>query len=285
MSKRKIVNRYTIGQLDRIEVRQIKSKEYITEILENIEKYNNNPKNSYFLGDVQINRHAKIITFKRYKKLSVPCTLAEIDKSTTYFRSEHNLKLLYGLDLKNHHPLLILYRANKKIKTLPIIYDKKYIDREYVSEKIMSYGTDINFLNRILNNELIKSSTIQSIDDFDNLYALRETLKFELSPLVSLHSLKSFYNSFITDGKKDFNYFNFRLLSLILKEYEDEYNKTETEDNTEEQNEEIPGQMMMSDYANLILKSTYEELEIMITDGSLDEAYEKKLIKAYKTTK
>lgn len=284
MSKKRTVNRYTIGQMDKLEVRKITHNGYIQELMNNIEKYNNNPKNQYFLGDIQIKRNEGIITFKRYIKITNPSTLAEIDKSTTYAKSEHYLKLFYKTNLKNHHPLVILYRVNKKIRTLPIIYDEKYIDREYVKESIFSNGYDINFINKILNNELIKSSTIKSLDDFDNLYALRESLKYNLPGTISLAPLEKFYSSFISEGKGKFNYFNFRLLSIILYDYEESQNKEEIKEETEEQ-EEVLGQMMIANYANLILKDTYEELELMVTEGSLDEVYGKKLIKAHKTTK
>ena len=282
MSKRKIVNRYIIGQMDRLETRRITSDTYIDELIEKIKQYNGNSKNKYFLGDIQIRRKEGIITFKRYIKITASTTLMNIDETTTYFKNEHSLKLLYDLNLKNHHPLVILYRANKKIRTLPIIYDKKYTDREYIESKILEYGYDINFINKILKNAQIKSSAISSLDDYDYLYAIRESLKYNLPPQISLAPLKKFYNSFISDGKGKFNYFNFRLISIIIKEYEEMQNKEKLEES--EQNE-VLGQMMIKDYAKLIIQDVYEELELLIAEGTLEEVYRKKLIKAHKTTK
>ena len=55
------------------------------ELLNNIQKYNNNPKNPYYLGKVRI-LGSGVVEFKKYKKITEPSTLEKIDMLTTMYK-------------------------------------------------------------------------------------------------------------------------------------------------------------------------------------------------------
>lgn len=278
----KQIKRYRIVQLASIETRPLKSEHYLNELKTKIEKYNNNRKNSYLLGKLEINRRENIISFKKYKIIRGLSTLEDIDECTTKLRHVHDLKLLFGTDLKNYHPIVIAYRANKDIKTLPIIYkkNKDYLNKNYINSLLIKHGKSYEFITNILENKTIESHARTSLDDLDKLYALRESIKNNLPLNINLSPLLNFYKSFITEGKnKQFNYFNLRLISTLLIDYE-----KETKPIIEEK-EEIIGQTIMKEYIINGLIDLKEELEIALFEGTLEETYEKILKPNYKTTK
>lgn len=275
---KKQINRYSLGQICGIETRYLKSEDYLKELLNNIKKYNNNSKNPYLLGNIIVNRKENVITFNKYKKISVNTTLEEIDKCTTKLKSDYDLKLLYGTNLKNNHPIVIMYRANRDIKTLPLIYkkDKDYLDSYYVKSTLIKHSKSYLFISKILDNKLILSHSRKSLDDLDSLYTLRESIKNNYPINIDIGPLLRFYASFIIDSKDNkYSYFNFRLISLLLIDYE-----KDTKEEIEE-HEEIIGQTMIREYVLEDLRDMYEELKLAICDGNLDEVYQKILIKRH----
>ena len=71
---KKEVNRYTLGIVEKIETRKLHDRFELGELLNNIQKYNNNPKNPYYLGKVRI-LGSGVVEFKKYKKITEPSTL------------------------------------------------------------------------------------------------------------------------------------------------------------------------------------------------------------------
>lgn len=293
MSKKGPANRYRIAQCEGIETRRIKNIRDIEELKEHINKYNNKSSNPFLLGDINYDLRTGIFTFRRFRKISEATTLDTIDKSTVNFKSSFELKRIYNSDMKNNHPFVIIYRAAKTLKILPIVYEKnkKYLDKRYVLEEFIELGRDISFVNKLINSQAIRTSSRTSIEDYDNLYILRDVLKHELPSTVNLSPMHKFFKSFTYEGGK-FNYFNFRLLAMLVKEqhelYEEEMEKhiEETEEEKKQESEEpILGQMILPEYANMILKDAYEELKLGVIEGSLEEVYGKKLIPRHKTTK
>ena len=279
--EKRVVKRYTIGIKENIETRPLDDKETIRYLKEEIKKYNNNPKNPYFLGDFNVDYQRKIITFVKYKKLTIPSTLEEIDNSTINFNGDYELKELYGVNPRNPRELTILYRANNTIKTLSLFYKKntKYLSREYVKDEYYRLARDEKFLTLLLNNKQIEYSSRDSIEDFDNLYILREELEYKNPAIVNISYMIKFYNSFISEGGK-FNYFNFRLLASLLISYNEILSKDEKTEIVEEHptQDEVFGQMMIEDILMSDLKDAYEEAKLMVGEGSLDEVYKHKLI-------
>ena len=211
------INRYRIAQMEALETRSILSEKYLKELLNKIEKYNDNPKSPYLLGNINVNRRENIIIFRKYKILRPASTLEEIDSATTKLNNEFELKLLFGADLKNNHPIVIIYRINKDIRTLPIIYknNKDYLNKNYIRSLLILHGRTFLFISKLLENKLILSHSRKSLDDYDKLYSLRESIKNNLASNVNIYSLIKFYKSFITDNKSNtFNYFNFIINNL-----------------------------------------------------------------------
>lgn len=282
MSKKK-VNRYTIAQVVGVETRKVTSQKDINELLQKIQKYHNNPKSPFFIGDIDINCKEGIVTFRKYRKITNPCTLKEIDDWTTSLDSDHDLKEFYNTNRRNNHPFVIVYRSNKRIKTLPIFYKKnaKYLHMDYFEDCMFKYSRDIEFIDLILDDKQIESCVRTSIDEYDKLFGLRESLSYNKRPNTSLKILKEFYAAFIKEGSS-FNYFNFRLLVVLLKRYEDRINPEPEED---EEKTEVFGQMMIEEYLMQEIRDMYEEAKLLITEGSLEEVYSKKMIPEHKTTK
>lgn len=279
----KQVNRYRIVQMVNLETRPLLNEEYLNNLIKKIAKYNSKSNNPYLLGKVEVNRRERIITFKKYKIIRNASTLENIDEFTTKLRNEYDLKLLFETNLKNNHPIMIAYRSNKDIKTLPIIYknNKKYLDKNYIKSLIIKYGKSYEFVTKILENKQIESHARASLDDFDNLYALRESIKNNFPLIINTVPILNFYKSFIIDNtNKIFDYFNFRLLSILLINYE---KRVETE--KQENKGEIFGQMLMREYIIQELKDIKEDLEIALCDGTLEETYKKILYPNHKTTK
>ena len=243
-----------------------------------VKKFNSNIKNPYFVGDIHIDKDG--ITYTRYYKITNPTTLEEIDKSTTNFKNKYELKTLYHVEEKTDRSLYITYRAKGDIRTLNIMYqkDKDLINKNYIADRFCDLGTDINFVNKVLNSNLIEcSARDEAFDAFDSLYVLRDKLKYELPALVSTLPMRRFFNLYTSN-----NYLHYRQLAALVLNYQKANEELEVPEETKEEKkevkEEVFGQMMIEDYANQILKDQYEDLKIAIGEGSLDEVYAHKLI-------
>lgn len=91
--------------------------------------------------------------------LNIPKKVKNIDEYTTEFVDEKELKL----DLLNKNliskedinsKIYIIYNYNKEIKKLNIIYrnQKKYLDEQYLRNKIQSLKSDFTFLEKLANH-------------------------------------------------------------------------------------------------------------------------------------
>lgn len=262
------VNRYSIGIKAGVETRSF--KRYSTsEIKRLIAKYNDDAKNKYFLGNLVFHYSEGYAEFTKYLKVTMPSTLEEIDKFTTRFNNDFELKTNYDVDLRNNHKLVIMYRAKKDIRTLPIYYkkDKDLLNRGMLEKTLRESARDIKYIDSLIKSKELMSSSRDSIDEYDLLRCLRDSLKYNNPVLVSVSPLINFYHKFINEKGK-FNYFNFRLMATTLKNYLNI---------PEPVNEEIYGQTMFKDIALEELKSIYEDMQIALMDGSYNELYSKGL--------
>lgn len=268
---KKKINRYTIGIKVGIESR---NKYTLDELKELIYNYNSETKNNYFLSNIR-REHSKLL-FDKYKKVTINTTLEEIDKTTIKYNNDFELKELFNINPRTPHKMVILYRSNKEIKELDIIYKKyKYLLNKVIFEEdMMKYSKDINLINRILNNKLIEYSSRKSIDQFDYLRVLRDNLRNELPALVNTYPLHRFIDSYLyEDGK--FNYYKFRLLLITFINYLKDIQKEEKEVTYKE----VEGQLMFEDMAMKELKDHYEELKENLTSGEDFSSYKKLLRK------
>lgn len=264
------VNRYSIGIKTGIETRSF--KRYSTsEIKRLIAKYNDDSKNKYFLGDLVFHYKEGYSEFTKYLKVSYPSDLESIDKVTTMFNNDYELKSHYDVNVSNNHKLVIMYRAKGNVRVLPIIYkkDKDLLNRGVLVSELKSAGKDIDYINSLLKSKEICSSSRESVDEYDLLYALRDSLTYNDKELVSISPLINFYHKFINEKGK-FNYFNYRLIVCTIKEYL----KRE-----EVVSEEVFGQTIFKDIAIDELRSIYEDMQIALMDGTFDEVYSKYLKK------
>lgn len=254
--------RYSIVIKTGVETRSLKkySKE---EIINLISKYNSDIKNKYFLGDINFNYKEYIVTFNKYLKVSMPSTLEEIDHTTLGFINERELRNFYNVGYKNNHKLVVLYRSNRDVKTLPIFYnkDKKFLSAKELPNMLKSYARDIEFIKSLINNKEIESSSRDSIDEFDLLKSLRDSLKYNDKEMVSVTPLITFYDKFINEKNK-FNYFNFRLIASFMKSY-----LKEPEIITDRK--EVYGQTILDDILLEELRSNYEQMKIDLMDGNV----------------
>lgn len=252
--------RYSIVIKTGVETRSLKkySKE---EIIDLISKYNSDIKNKYFLGDINFNYKEYIVTFSKYLKVSMPSTLEEIDHTTLGFINERELRNFYNVSYKNNHKLVVLYRSNRDVKTLLIFYnkDKKFLSAKELPNMLKSYARDIEFIKSLINNKEIESSSRDSIDEFDLLKSLRDSLKYNDKEMVSVTPLIDFYDKFINEKNK-FNYFNFRLIASFMKSY-----LKEPEIITDRK--EVYGQTLLDDILLEELRSNYEQMKIDLMDG------------------
>ena len=239
--------RYSIVIKTGVETRSLKkySKE---EIINLISKYNSDIKNKYFLGDINFNYKEYIVTFNKYLKVSMPSTLEEIDHTTLGFINERELRNFYNVSYKNNHKLVVLYRSNRDVKTLPIFYnkDKKFLSAKELPNMLKSYARDIEFIKSLINNKEIESSS-------------RDSLKYNDKEMVSVTPLIAFYDKFINEKNK-FNYFNFRLIASFMKSY-----LKEPEIITDRK--EVYGQTLLDDILLEELRSNYEQMKIDLMDG------------------
>ena len=274
MKNKKQQKRYTIILESGFEIRNHIGQKYLKELKQKVYEYNSNPKNPYYFGKFQIDENKKQIIIPKYKKITIKTTLEEIDNSTTNFKGEHELKTLYNIDVKNPRHLYIAYRADKEVRLLPIIYknNKKYLDKTYLKKQYSDLGRDINFLNKLLNDKEIEHTAITSYGDLDYLYALKEKVKHELPALVDTYPIEKFFDTFVSEKGK-FRYFNLRLLTNLIIEYNKETDKEELEND-----EEIIGQMAIEDMCMKYLRDLYEDMKIAVAEGTLSEVYSKKLI-------
>ncbi len=272
------VKRYTIVIKEELVTRQINYNNSLYELEDKINNYNNKSKNPYFLGDLQYDKDSKTATFTKYKKITIPSTLAEIDKTTTNFKNDFELKRLYGVDERNPRPLQIAYRAKGEIRTLEIVYDKDILDKHKISDKFTELGRDIDFISKVLSNRQIELSARSSIDEFDKLFVLRDKLRYDSPALVNISLMRRFYNAYVYENGK-FNYLHYRQLASLVMDHEKLLVvENEIPENKEELEEEVFGQIMMQEFADLELREYYEDLKIATTEGTLDEVYKHRLI-------
>lgn len=266
---KKEISRYTIGIIDKIETRKLQDRFELGKLIDNIQKYNNNPKKPYFLGNLRI-LGGGIAEFKRYKKITEPSTLEKIDMLTTMYKNDTELKKAYNINTNNTHRIEILYRYNKDIRTLPIVYkdSKSYIDRNILRQYVGNiFAITPELLTSILNNEQIEGACRTNRDEFDSLFALREQLNY--NPNSDITSFSRFYSSFITQGGK-FNYFNFRLIGMEFKEQDNFKTKEETPEEIIQKElkrlEEEPEQLKMEELQRLEDKEDYESAKLRLTE-------------------
>ncbi len=240
-------NRYTLVQYVCEEKRNINNKEQVSILFEHIDEYNKKKSNPYYLGDIRVNKALHIITFKKYLKVSNASTLEKIDLMSTIYQDEMELSKYYA---KNNSPFYIAYKVNKRLKLLPVIYnkDKKYINRNYVKYAYIN-SCDGNLVSSIIQS---KDVNIEYISAF-GLYEIREKLKMNKS--VNISSLIYFYNYYVSKGGK-FNYFNFRTLGLILREYENKNIELKNYIQCED------GQMQLESYNIGSMTSLYEDMKL-----------------------
>lgn len=268
-SKKREVGRYTIVQLVETKTRRFYSKNEIDILSNEIQKYNDNAKNPFLIGDFYVNYPKGIISFNVYKKIINNSTLKEIDSWTSKLDNEEEIKKKYQTDKSNDNPFLIVYRINKRIRKLPIFYkdSSSYLNFRYISGCFSSYSNRVDFINLILDNQQISASVRHSFNAYDNLRALREKLASNIQTDNSSNTMLNFYYEFCYEGG-GFNYFNFRLLAVLLKKYIDSIKLLEPiEQNKDEepeecQSEEIPGQIMLEEFAWHYLREDYEEAKL-----------------------
>lgn len=284
-SKKREVGRYTIVQLVETKTRRFYSKNEIDILSNEIQKYNDNAKNPFLIGDFYVNYPKGIISFNVYKKIINNSTLKEIDSWTSKLDNEEEIKKKYQTDKSNDNPFLIVYRINKRIRKLPIFYkdSSSYLNFRYISGCFSSYSNRVDFINLILDNQQISASVRHSFNAYDNLRALREKLASNIQTDNSSNTMLNFYYEFCYEGG-GFNYFNFRLLAVLLKKYIDSIKLLEPiEQNKDEepeecQSEEIPGQIMLEEFAWHYLREDYEE-------AKLSGDHKKIMVPRHETTK
>ena len=167
------VNRYSIGIKTGVETRSFK-KYSTSEIKRLIAKYNDDAKSKYFLGNLVFHYSEGYAEFTKYLKVTMPSTLEEIDNFTTRFNNDFELKTNYNVDLRNNHKLVIMYRAKKDVRTLPIFYkkDKDLLNRGMLEKTLRENSRDIKYIESLIKSKEIMSSSRDSIDEFDLLRCL-----------------------------------------------------------------------------------------------------------------
>ena len=292
----KEIKRYTIVIRDIPETRKITHDNYVEELTDKIKKYNDEKSNEYFVDDFIVDNYAKTVTFMKYKKIKKKYkkdkkdswTLEEIDNYTTGLKNEPRVKDSLDVDVSNPRPLQIAYRVNNKVRTMDITYNEEILNKSHIADEFTEYGRDINFISRVLSNKHIEASARKSIDDFDQLYVLRDKLRYTSPELVFVAPMRRFYNSYVYENGK-FNYLHYRQLALLLLNYKDELSKRnaekereqklETQANETVEREEVFGQMMMEEFAMQELREYYEDLKMAVTGfESFDEVYQHRLI-------
>lgn len=269
--KSKKVKRYTLVIKNGLETRRAFSEKELLDLKSSVNNYNSNKNNPFFLGDIQVS--GNIVTFVKYKKVSVNATLKDIDEFTISFNNDYELKTVYGLDTKDPRKILVAYRAEGEIKTLPVIYKKNKVLLDYVNlnQVFLELSKNEEFLTSLLRNKLIETSSKNAIDEFDLLYAQREYVKYGKT---STTLADNFFRKFTTN-KGELNYLHLRLLADLVIEF---LLKEESKKEEEEKETEVFGQMCLCDYAMQDLKEEYEQLKIMTSDGSFQDIYRHKLI-------
>lgn len=211
------IKRYRLAIFENTEVRKIENSEYITKLEKLIKNYNRNEKNPFVLGEINIDNNLGIVTFKKYRKITFPSTLEEIDLLSLNFIDDSQFKEYYKVSQKNSFPIEIIYKTRNQIRNLPVLYKKdlRFINHDYSKSIFTQYGTNMDFLSKLIANNQIKSSVRSSASDYEKLYIQREKLKYCSQSELSTYPMKSFFESFIKEGGS-FNYYNFRLLCLEL---------------------------------------------------------------------
>lgn len=281
MKKRKI-KRYTlVGEEKTIEV-YMKSLKTLNDI--NIEIYgnNNDTKSPCLYGDVIVDKQNNVIKYKQFRKLTKPLTLEEIDKLTVNFPNQSVLIETLALDSYNLKNIYVAYRVNKKIRLLRTLYEnnKEYISRKTAKIKFLKQSHNIDFITKIINSQNVKNNVRLSSLEFDNLYKLRDELKYKKEYANTL-IFEEFYYRFIYEGGS-FNYFNFRILMILLIEYREstktvinEVTKIAVQETKQPLIEEQSEQIIIPEYERDYLKSLREDKEIERIYG---KSHTKKLI-------
>lgn len=272
----KKVNRYTLGIKEEFITKSLR-KYKVRELIDYITEYNNNPKNPYFLGNIEFNYNMGIATYYKFKKVTEPSTLEEIDLMTTKYENDYELKQAYNIN-KNNHEIVIMYRYNKDIRTLPVIYkkysyllgisleDNKYYlgkNKKKLEKELYLNSDKLEFINMILSEGRIEQGSRESIEEFDKLYALRESIKLEITK-VPKEYLIDFYKKFIYE-KGSFNYFNYRLILTTYIKYIRSLEKKPTTSYEE--------QLFLEGMDINELRDFYEELKIATMNGDFNEVY------------
>lgn len=278
MDKKRIVNRYTlVGLEEEIEI-YIKTSKDITDINMEILKNNSKSNSEYLYGDVIIDRYNKRVTYKKYKKLTIPCTLEELDKYILNFPDFESLLNNLGYTSNKIENISIAYKFNKRVKLLQVVYSthKDYLNRVNAKRKIFKMGTNKEFITAILKSPTIRANIRLSAYEFDRLFELRNSLKYSIEYADTI-ILEDFFYKFISEGGK-FNYFNFRLLMLTLIEFEAS-NRCMNSESENTQNEPLQiekkvasivegsDQLMLTEFLRAQLRSEKEDGEIDMTYG------------------
>ena len=220
----KVVRRYSIIQDANIETRYPSNKTELDILLKKIKSYNGKKTNPLFCGNVNIENYyngSYIVDIKKYKKITMPSTLQELDEFTTSLDNSARLKEMYNV--KSERSLYIGYRNQNDIKKLPILYkdDKKYIQVEYVRNEFIKRCFQLDFIYDIFNDKFINSLRNKKLyEQLDILMATKEKIKanvYNIDMIISpAHSV--FREIIYKDG--ELNYNNLRYLGCKIRELE-----------------------------------------------------------------
>lgn len=217
-----MAKRYTVGIKD--QELSYSLFEYTIEQIKNIVNENNkNDKSEYMLSEPYITKNNEIKVIK-YKKLSKSHEIKSVDSYTLKYKDEKTIKEKHCIT--NPNEIIIMYKY-KGLRILPTFYDE---DRDYLSvsntkQKMIKYSQDVNFISKIVENELIQKTIGRKSESLEKLYILREKLNSHMGDTYpSEQIIVAFFNEFIKENnpKKQSNisYYNFRILANLIREYE-----------------------------------------------------------------
>lgn len=240
MSKEKVnIPRYYLIQSEGEETVYFNNPLDYEKFLQNIKKYNDGLKvnigksyaaergkpNPYLIGNISPDIHGGtyVVNFTKYRKLTEASFLKELDTRTTQLEGEYNLKLFYGLDTSNKRPIQIGYRANGDIRTWEILYkdNKNFIKKEYIRDEYVKRSTSKQLLNKLIDNETIKSDK-EALEDLDRLarmirtYGYHDTNSNKKNAEIAMYVFVSRYTN---HEKGTAAYTNLRRLAMVLKSY------------------------------------------------------------------
>lgn len=277
----KEIKRYTLGILIRKEQRKITGSSDLEKLLEELTKYNSNLRNPYFIGDIKVVEEKGLVTFKKYKKLTDMRTLNNLDIFTTHYENEEELFRDLNIGINNFNEVVIMYRSSKTIRFIRVLYsrDKKYLDKDYVKTQFIMHSKEEAFIDFLLNKKYFVKSA-QNLEEIENLYQLKRAFVYSLYSNMPLSYMSSFYKAFIFRNDK-FNYFNFRMLGTLLREYE-----LNNEDTLEQQYNELPEETKKEDETMKTYERIGEEMSTLSTkikeDGYTYKAGLQTVLSSYK---